>query len=153
MKTVELQNIWSRMEREISELQQSTDAIKEKLINSAAIFTTVLQDGLDHAQQATDLCTTLELGARDLRRMSELKMALLKMARREFGWCENCEEEIPVKRLEVHPTAYLCRSCQHVRERVTAAVAHPCSSYRSPAPPEIWRQSATTLHWHTKEVA
>jgi DnaK suppressor protein len=33
-----------------------------------------------------------------------------------FGLCEECEEEIPVKRLEVMPYATLCTECQAARD-------------------------------------
>jgi DnaK suppressor protein len=40
-----------------------------------------------------------------------LKAALARLDDGEFGYCEDCGEEIAVKRLELDPTAARCISC------------------------------------------
>lgn len=52
--------------------------------------------------------------AQDARRLLEVKKidaALDRISNGEFGWCEECGEEIPVKRLEIDPTALFCTMC------------------------------------------
>lgn len=39
--------------------------------------------------------------------------ALARMDEGEFGYCSDCGEEIPVKRLELDPTVPTCVSCAH----------------------------------------
>ena len=43
--------------------------------------------------------------------------ALDRIARKDFGWCEKCGEEIGIRRLEARPTAELCIDCKEIAER------------------------------------
>lgn len=48
------------------------------------------------------------------RRETEIKLlnaALQRLDREEFGYCEDCGEDIPVKRLELNLAATKCVSC------------------------------------------
>ena len=52
--------------------------------------------------------------AQDARRLMEIRKidaALQRIGEGAFGWCEECGEEIAVKRLEIDPTALLCVTC------------------------------------------
>lgn len=40
-----------------------------------------------------------------------IKNALLRLEEGEYGYCEDCGEDIPAKRLELTPTAVRCISC------------------------------------------
>nr|WP_235216132.1 TraR/DksA C4-type zinc finger protein [Ruegeria halocynthiae] len=40
-----------------------------------------------------------------------LEAALIRVKEEEFGYCEDCGEEIPVKRLNLDPAASKCVSC------------------------------------------
>ena len=40
-----------------------------------------------------------------------IKNALLRLEEGEYGYCEDCGEDIPTKRLELNPTAVRCVSC------------------------------------------
>ena len=46
----------------------------------------------------------------------QIETALHKVEDGSFGICEECEEEIPVKRLRVRPDATLCLNCQESME-------------------------------------
>ncbi|SFD49879.1 TraR/DksA family transcriptional regulator [Roseivivax sediminis] len=41
----------------------------------------------------------------------KLAAALARIDEDEFGWCDECGEEIPVRRLELDPTATRCVAC------------------------------------------
>ena len=41
---------------------------------------------------------------------------LVKLNNDEFGYCEQCGEEIGIKRLEARPTADLCVDCKALAE-------------------------------------
>ena len=52
--------------------------------------------------------------AQDARRLMEIRKidaALQRIGEGAFGWCEECGEEIAVRRLEIDPTALLCVTC------------------------------------------
>ncbi len=45
------------------------------------------------------------------REITAIQAALARIVAKEFGYCEDCGEPIPVKRLELSPTATRCVSC------------------------------------------
>ena len=47
----------------------------------------------------------------------EFSLELRTRARKDFGWCEKCGEEIGIRRLEARPTAELCIDCKEIAER------------------------------------
>lgn len=52
--------------------------------------------------------------AQDARRKAEIARidaALTRLEAGEFGWCEECGEEIPARRLEIDPTTIYCAPC------------------------------------------
>ena len=63
---------------------------------------------------------SLELRARDRERklLNKIELALQRIQRDEFGWCERCGNEIGLKRLEARPTAELCIDCKEIAERI-----------------------------------
>ena len=48
--------------------------------------------------------------------LTKIKSALQRIEGDEYGYCVSCEEVIPVKRLEINPTATLCVRCAEKRE-------------------------------------
>ena len=49
--------------------------------------------------------------------LGEIEVALEKLAEGDFGICEVCDEEIPMGRMVVNPTARLCVRDQERKER------------------------------------
>lgn len=43
--------------------------------------------------------------------IARLRAALLRIEDEEFGYCAECGDEIPVRRLEIDPTATRCVAC------------------------------------------
>ena len=52
--------------------------------------------------------------------LSQIETALFKIEQGTFGICEECDDEIPVKRLRVRPDAAYCLLCQETAEREIA---------------------------------
>jgi len=80
--------------------------------------------GLGHQAEIIDMAQALEqmdrdtsLAEQERRELLAIERALAKMATGNFGVCEECEEEIPSKRLMVLPEARLCAKCQAFEER------------------------------------
>jgi DnaK suppressor protein len=58
-----------------------------------------------------------QLGADAKSKVGLIDLALMKMTAGDFGLCESCEDDIPVKRLEAVPWARLCIDCAREHER------------------------------------
>lgn len=73
-------------------------------------------DPTDRASQETDM--TLELRGRDRDRklIKKIESSIAHLHSGDFGYCENCGEEIGLKRLEARPTANLCIDCKTLDE-------------------------------------
>jgi DnaK suppressor protein len=106
--------------------------LKKELINKKAILL-----GLHRSNHNTDMSVD-EFAPKDLIDRSDFEEAwfnkerlsihwkaeliqidnsLSRMDSGTFGICENCDSEIPLKRLRVRPDATLCLQCQESFER------------------------------------
>ncbi len=72
---------------------------------------------IDIAQSLELLGRQSSLAEQERRELIMVERALTKMASGTFGVCEECQEEIPERRLSVVPEARLCAGCQAVEER------------------------------------
>jgi len=106
------------------EIQTKTADLRKSLIQTAETQTPVLQDGLDHAKEETDLKTKLDLYKRTLGLRAQLNQAMKRIALGTFGTCSSCEEDIDMRRLQAHPVASLCLRCQGRRERTHGTTFH-----------------------------
>ena len=59
--------------------------------------------------------------SRDRRRLASIQSALERFECGEFGICEACEEQIPLKRLQAIPWASFCVPCQEQMEQSGSA--------------------------------
>lgn len=57
---------------------------------------------------------------RHVHELRALEAALLRIGRGGYGICLDCEQPIPLARLEANPAAERCVACQGVHERVAA---------------------------------
>lgn len=51
------------------------------------------------------------------KQLHDIQKALLRLASGDFGYCEECDEPIPAKRLEARPEVPLCLDCQSLKEQ------------------------------------
>jgi DnaK suppressor protein len=61
---------------------------------------------------------TFRLRGREKSFLGKITKALVKIEDGSFGKCEECEEEISIKRLEARPETTLCIRCKEDQERV-----------------------------------
>jgi DnaK suppressor protein len=59
--------------------------------------------------------------SRNQKKLALIQSALNRHARGDFGICERCEEEIPIKRLQAIPWASYCVPCQERIESMASA--------------------------------
>ncbi len=109
-------------------LEQIREALIErwKLIGSKTELRGEIPDEDTSAPSAEliDIAQGLEQSGRDAsihekshRDLLAIERALAKFSNGHFGICEDCEREIPARRLSVLPQARLCAHCQAIEER------------------------------------
>lgn len=74
-------------------------------------------DPADRATQEEEYALELRTRDRERKLLHKIDRALDRIARKDFGWCEKCGEEIGIRRLEARPTAELCIDCKEIAER------------------------------------
>ncbi len=73
-----------------------------------------------YAEAGTDnfeLQTSLNIASGESEWIIEVSDALKRVRNGKYGVCEDCEEDIPRKRLEVFPSARYCVQCQSEYEK------------------------------------
>src|SRR5208282_3864159 len=72
-------------------------------------------DDLDAARSLADVETHASLIERAEYRLKAIDAAFSRVERRRYGLCDECDEAIPLKRLEILPFAAYCVDCQTKR--------------------------------------
>jgi len=75
-------------------------------------------DEIDTASSEVGLAFIGRLRERERGLLSKINAALEKIEDGEYGACENCGEEIGLKRLEARPVARLCIDCKSEQEKL-----------------------------------
>ena len=75
-------------------------------------------DEMDSASSEINLSFTGRLRERERHLISKIDQALAKIEANEYGLCENCGEDVGLKRLEARPVAELCIDCKSEQERL-----------------------------------
>jgi DnaK suppressor protein len=84
----------------------------------ATFDTDDLPDEFDLASSEYAQSLTFRLRDREKFLLSKIDKALKKIDAGEFGVCEECGEEISIKRLEARPVTTLCIRCKEEQEKV-----------------------------------
>ena len=90
---------------------------KQTLEEDMAVDASDLPDEMDLASSEYIQSFTFRLRGREKGLQEKIERALLKMEKGTFGICEECEEEIAIKRLEARPETTLCIRCKEDQER------------------------------------
>ncbi len=77
-----------------------------------------LPDEMDLASSEYLQSFTFRLRGREKTFLKKIDHALAKIDTGTFGICEQCEEEISLKRLEARPETTLCIRCKEDQERM-----------------------------------
>jgi DnaK suppressor protein len=74
------------------------------------------QDFADQATMETDLDFMLHLKSREAKLILKIQEALERIEDGSYGICDECGEDISLKRLEVRPVTTLCIACKTRQE-------------------------------------
>ncbi len=96
---------------------------REDILNEAGRTLSDMTDQNENIPDPNDRATiesgrSFELRIRDRERklLSKIEQALERVDEGEFGMCEDCGEEIGIKRLEARPVTTLCIDCKTAQE-------------------------------------
>ncbi|MCW5197275.1 RNA polymerase-binding protein DksA [Buchnera aphidicola] len=95
--------------------KQINKKIKNTLLYSNNKFNN-LPDMIDRAVQEEEFSLELKNQYRENKTIIKIERTLIKIKNENFGYCELCNTEIGIKRLEAKPTASLCIDCQSLSE-------------------------------------
>ncbi|CAL4042505.1 RNA polymerase-binding transcription factor DksA [Buchnera aphidicola (Tetraneura ulmi)] len=73
-------------------------------------------DPIDRATQEEEFSLELRNRDRERKLIKKIEITLNKLKENNFGYCESCNIEIGIKRLEARPTANLCIDCKTLAE-------------------------------------
>ena len=71
-----------------------------------------------HAQNITERDTSFAIQEHDVAELEAIELALHRIAKGGYGFCQDCEAEIPVTRLLALPSTLRCLDCQSRAEKV-----------------------------------
>jgi len=118
------QAIRSRLElaehfRKLFETQKTSLTFSQKglLDDSFHLNLEDLADESDHTSSAIEQSMRMRLRNREALYLKKIDAALTRIEEGTFGLCENCEEEIEMRRLEARPITSFCVSCKEDNER------------------------------------
>lgn len=108
------------LEERKRELVASADSLREE---GLGVGPEELADEVDQASSEAGQSLNLRLRDREVVLFKKIEKALRKIEEGDFGVCEECGEDIGVKRLEARPVADLCVRCKEEQERRERAYA------------------------------
>lgn len=95
-----------------TELMQEVD----KTVNLMKTEQTNYADPNDRASQEEEFNIELRTRDRERKLINKIDIALRQIDEKEYGYCEICDIEIGIRRLEARPTATYCIDCKTVAE-------------------------------------
>lgn len=104
--------------KKIFENQRKSIVFNDKIVRED--FSANADDRYDEIDQATtdvEQAMRMRLCNREVLYLKKVDEALARIEEGTFGMCEECDEQIELKRLEARPTATLCVSCKEEQER------------------------------------
>ena len=91
---------------------------KQTLEEDMTLDANDLPDEMDLASSEYLQSFTFRLRGREKVFLDKIEKALRKIEEGSFGTCEECGEEISIKRLEARPETTLCIRCKEDQERM-----------------------------------
>ncbi len=73
-------------------------------------------DPADRASQEEEFSLELRTRDRERKLLRKISKTVKTIEENDYGYCDTCDEEIGVRRLEARPTADLCIDCKTLAE-------------------------------------
>ncbi|NTU46395.1 hypothetical protein HGA88_02105 [Candidatus Roizmanbacteria bacterium] len=92
--------------KQIAELQKGDPFLNPDYAYDNAAVDTDVREQLSHQ--------TIEAQIKDLqKRIQDIDMAMLKITKGRYGYCEKCNKQIPAARLALIPESRYCVDCEN----------------------------------------
>ncbi len=114
MKKKDLEKFKARLADPPAEL---IDKARKTLEQDMALDVNELPDDMDFATSQSDQGMILRLRGREKTLLKKIDGALKRLEVGEFGICDECGDDIGLKRLEARPVTTLCIECKTEQER------------------------------------
>lgn len=103
-----------------SQLMEEVDRTVDRMQGESAAH----PDPLDRASQEEEFNFALRTRDRERRLLKKIEQAIESIDNEDYGYCESCEADIGLRRLEARPTATLCIDCKTIDEIKEKQVAN-----------------------------
>jgi len=104
-------------EQLLAKQREFLDAYTNSKVDSRNRESDGTEDYIDYAVNSYDREFLLSLTEIEQTELTLVQQALARIERNQFGLCTQCEQPIPIKRLEVQPWARYCLRCQEAAEQ------------------------------------
>ncbi|GFN46691.1 RNA polymerase-binding protein DksA [Candidatus Regiella insecticola] len=94
------------------QLRDEADKTISHMKNDGANF----PDPIDRAAQEEEFSLELRSRDRECKLIKKIEKTLNNIEGDDFGYCEECDVEIGIRRLEARPTATMCIDCKTLAE-------------------------------------
>jgi DnaK suppressor protein len=118
LSKADLQRFKSMLEEKREQILENA---KNTLAEGMALDADDLPDEMDLASSEYLQSFTFRLRGREKFLLDKIDRSLEKITSNEFGLCDECNEEISIKRLEARPETNLCIRCKEEQERAERA--------------------------------
>ena len=95
------------------EILEESDHTRYDMKEENSLFS----DSYDRASLETDRNTILRIRDRERKLLLKIEEALERVHNHTFGFCLECEENIPYERLNSRPVTTLCIACKEKQEQ------------------------------------
>ena len=104
--------------RKLFEAQRKSILFNDRIVREDfSVSTDDRFDEIDQAQTDIEQSMRMRLCNREALYLKKVDEALKRIEEGTFGECDECGEDIELRRLEARPTATLCVSCKEEQER------------------------------------
>ncbi len=114
MNKIEIEYFKTLLDSQLKELQSHLVYADIRKVSNDDGF----HDFLDVATADTDKNMLFRIRERESRLIAKIKEALQRISDGTYGICEECGEDIPIKRLKARPVATQCIDCKTKEEAI-----------------------------------
>lgn len=112
-------------ESELNYFKEILESRREQILRNitgvndelAQLSSLELNDEGDHASVNNNSMVESAIVSQQEQELKEINVTLSKIANREYGICEMCEDNIGFQRLKVKPHAIYCIDCREIVEK------------------------------------